>query len=178
MRVKTKDIVIGILFILLISLFWFTSKDSQITEQTTQQTKEWQVYSDQNLGIKIKYPGWVKPFSEKSVYFAECEDCMGLLSVQAYKIYNQEIDEVYKDYKGSEYVVGKIKIDGKTALETIPYEEYTTLSNSRKYYVIHGNYLYKIYDRLNQNETDREYFLENFSFSSGISQTQQGGVMR
>jgi hypothetical protein len=103
---------------------------------------------------------------------------MGLLSVQAYKIYNQEIDEVYKDYKGSEYVVGKIKIDGKTAIETIPYEEYTTLSNSRKYYVIHGNYLYKIYDRLNQNETDREYFLENFNFSSAISQTQQGGVMR
>lgn len=177
MKIKTKNILLILLLVLLVSLFSFKSwrpKPEKLTvEQSTEQyqPKEWQKYTDENLGIEILHPAWAKPFKEKMVYFAECDDCMGLLNIGAQKIYDQKIDEVYQENKGSEYVVGKIKIDGETAIETIPYEEYTTLSNSRKYYAIHGEYFYTIYDRLNQNEQDREKFLKGFRFSSAISQT-------
>jgi hypothetical protein len=143
-----------------VTFFYFLSKPNESPVQNLTQ------YTNNNLGITIEHTPPLKTYSPKSISFAECEDCPWMISVTAQKIYDETLDEAYSPYKDRGKMIEKISIAGEPAIETIPYSEYTILSNERQYFVIHEGYLYRISDRFNQTDEDRKRFIDGINFTN------------
>jgi len=159
-----KNIAITLSLVVIFILIIIYHKKIQ-EEPTT--LAEWRGYKNADIGIEFQYPSSVKPFfteDRKSIYFADCKECMGLLNIQTTDIGVTSLNDAFHKYSIHEKLTGKEDISGVPAFMAVPFSEGKPVFGTRVIYLVHNKKLYRIYDRLFAME-EAERFLKTIKFT-------------
>ena len=137
---KTKNIVAVAALIAIILLMVFYPKNVQQIQQ-----KDWEKYSNKNIGVEFEYPGGLFPFPSDEVYFAEDELGMGIINLKTEytKVARPEDAIVSSDYP-TPRIINEINIDGTRAIVTIPGSDDPDNTSDETIYFVRDNRLYRI----------------------------------